>query len=326
MRNSKVGRAFTVLLWWTRIWGCRSLVAAALLAAFVAGACLAEEKKPPSDLSQPFAYDSKAPLELTDKILEQDDTCEIHDVSYRSPGGGRVNAYLVVPKGKGPHAAILFGHWGNGTRAEFLPEARIYAAKGAVSLLPDYPWERTGESRKKINNFGKPEIDKAIYIQTIVDLRRGIDLLLSRAGTDPQRLAYVGHSYGAQWGAILAAVDARPQTAILMGGLPAMSSLLTGSSPDLLDFAEQNKGLLSHYMDVMQEFDPVRYVTGSHRAPLLFQFARYEEYFSRPEMERYFTAATPPKEVMWYSTDHALNDPRTLQDRQAWLAKHIGLK
>src|SRR6266403_23404 len=55
---------------------------------------------------------------------------------------GPVAAYLVVPKGKGPFAAVLFGHWGHGTRAEFIPEAKIYARAGAVSLIPDYPWDR----------------------------------------------------------------------------------------------------------------------------------------------------------------------------------------
>jgi hypothetical protein len=34
-----------------------------------------------------------------------------------------------------------------------------------------------------------------------------IDSLLARPDLDPKRLAYVGHSYGAQWGSIFSAVD-----------------------------------------------------------------------------------------------------------------------
>jgi dienelactone hydrolase len=49
----------------------------------------------------------------------------------------------------------------------------------------------------------KPEVDRKIEIQAVVDLRRGIDLLLARSDVDQTRLAYVGHSYGAQWGSIL---------------------------------------------------------------------------------------------------------------------------
>jgi cephalosporin-C deacetylase-like acetyl esterase len=53
-----------------------------------------------------------------------------------------------------------------------------------------------------------PPLD--MEIQAVVDLRRGIDLLLARSDVDPKRLAYVGHSYGAQWGSILSALRTGP--------------------------------------------------------------------------------------------------------------------
>ena len=89
-----------------------------------------------------FDYDAKQPLELHDTVIEEFTDGTLHDITYTSPKGGPISAYLIVPKGTGPFAAILFGHWGNGTRAEFIPEAKIYARAGAVSLIPDYPWDR----------------------------------------------------------------------------------------------------------------------------------------------------------------------------------------
>jgi cephalosporin-C deacetylase-like acetyl esterase len=156
-----------------------------------------------------FDYDSKQPLDIHDKVIGQFDGGTLHDITYASPKGGPVDAYLVVPTGKGPFAAILFGHWGNGTRAEFIPEAKIYARAGAISLIPDYPWDRPAPWHKTPDHFDKPDVDREIYIQAVVDLRRGIDLLLARPDVDAKRLAYVGHSYGAQWGSILSAVDKR---------------------------------------------------------------------------------------------------------------------
>jgi hypothetical protein len=50
-----------------------------------------------------------------------------------------VPAYVVEPIGPGPHAGIIFGHWGEGVRTEFLDEAMFYAKAGAVSVLIDYP-------------------------------------------------------------------------------------------------------------------------------------------------------------------------------------------
>jgi cephalosporin-C deacetylase-like acetyl esterase len=52
-----------------------------------------------------------------------------------------------------------------------------------------------------------------------VDLRRAVDLMLSRSDVDKSRIAYVGHSYGAMLGGILTAVEKRIKTFVLLGGL-----------------------------------------------------------------------------------------------------------
>ena len=88
-----------------------------------------------------------------------------------------MTAYLVVPAVKGPHAGLVFGHWGPGDRTEFLPEAKLYATAGAVSLLIDYPWVRPAPWRKKLKFLDAPETDHAAFVQAVVDLRRGFDLL-----------------------------------------------------------------------------------------------------------------------------------------------------
>src|SRR5260370_3903285 len=60
--------------------------------------------------SSAFDYDSKAPLDIQEAGVEHRGRVAIHDISYASPKGGRVPAYLVVPEGKGPFAAVLLGH------------------------------------------------------------------------------------------------------------------------------------------------------------------------------------------------------------------------
>src|SRR5207249_11633142 len=162
-----------------------------------------------------FDYDSKQPLDVQDKVIQETSAFTIHDLTYASPKGGRVSAYLVVPKGKGPFAGVLFGHYGLGTRSEFIPEAKLYAKAGAVSLIPDCHWDRPQPWRKSVDNFDKPELDRETYIQAVIDLRRGIDLLLARNDVDSKRLAYIGHSIGAQWGSILSAVDQRTRAVVL---------------------------------------------------------------------------------------------------------------
>jgi hypothetical protein len=53
-------------------------------------------------LARLFEYDTKQPLDVEDKIIEEFPDGTLHDITYTSPKGGPVHAYLVVPKGIGP--------------------------------------------------------------------------------------------------------------------------------------------------------------------------------------------------------------------------------
>src|SRR5262245_45548958 len=125
------------------------LIACLFAATFISTA-LEQNSSSPAQL---LSYDAKQPLDIRTAATYDRPSCTITDLSYTSPRGGSVGAYLVVPKAPGKFAAILFGHWGNGTRAEFLPEAELYAQAGAVSLVPDYPWDRPEPSYHGINNL-----------------------------------------------------------------------------------------------------------------------------------------------------------------------------
>ena len=275
-----------------------------------------------------FDYDAKAPLDIHDKIIEEFDGGSLHDITYVSPKGGPVAAYLVVPKGKGPFAAVLFGHWGNGTRTEFIPEAKLYARAGAVSLLPDYPWDRPQPWHKTPNHYDKPELDREIEIQAVLELRRGIDLLLARPDVDPKRLAYVGHSYGAQWGSILSAVDKRMKTSVLMAGVAEIGDIfLRGNDPGIIELRKSRPpGQFERYAQIAGEIDALHFVGHAAPIPLLFQFANFEQLFDKTSMEHYATTATDPKKVLYYDAGHDLNDLQALQDRYDWLAKYIDLR
>ena len=259
--------------------------------------------------------------------LYERDGAKVYDVTYTSPKGGRVTAYLVVPAVKGPHAGLVFGHWGPGDRTEFLPEAKLYATAGAVSLLIDYPWVRLAPWRKKLKFLDAPETDHAAFVQAVVDLRRGFDLLAARPDVDAKRLAYVGHSYGAQWGAILSAVDTRLKRAALVGGVPDAESIYRDH--DAADLAELRantpKEKFDAFFKAYGRTAAVRYVPHA-AAPLLFQFANHEQLFDRKAMERYAAAATGAKTVKWYDAGHDLNDPQALIDRAAWLKERVGLR
>jgi dienelactone hydrolase len=278
------------------------------------------------DLKSLYRYDANQPLDARLEVLYEREGVKVYDLTYASPKGGRVTAYLVAPAGPGPFAGLLFGHWGPGNRTEFLPEATLYARAGAVSLLVDYPWVRPAPWHKKLRELDDPEGDHQAFVQGVVDLRRGIDLLAARPEVDRKRLAYVGHSFGAQGGAILSAVDPRLKGVVLMGGTPDQAAIWRDSDdPAVVEYrAAAPKERLEAYLKSCERTAAVRYVPHA-AAPLLFQFARHERYFNRAAMERYARAARGPKEVKWYDTGHELNDVQALLDRAAWLRDKVGL-
>jgi hypothetical protein len=69
----------------------------------------------------------------------------------------------------------------------------------------------------------------------------------------------------------------------------------------------------------------IRFIPKAEHMRLLVQFGKYEQYFERSAAEHYAATAREPKRVLWYDTDHELNDPKCLLDRYAWLMEQIGL-
>jgi hypothetical protein len=102
------------------------------------------------ELVRRFDYDAKAPLDLKIISSQKRGDLTVYDLTYTSPKGGVVPAYLIVPAtGKGPFAAVVWGHWywtnsEMRNRKQFLDEAIALASAGVVSLLTDGPICATG--------------------------------------------------------------------------------------------------------------------------------------------------------------------------------------
>jgi dienelactone hydrolase len=278
-------------------------------------------------LARQFDYDASANPDVREVRAVPRNGYTVHDITYASPVFGRVQAYLLVPEKPGLFAALLFGHWGGGDRTEFLGEAGLYARGGVVCLLPDYPWVRPPQWRKNVQNMARPEDDRRTYAQAAVDLRRGLDILLARKDVDPKRTGYIGHSYGAQYGAILTAVDRRITAAVLVAGVPDLESIyMRTDDPDIEALRKSlPAGQLEAYLAGISTLSAVRYVGRAAPAPLLFQFSNFEPNFPREAMERYFAAASEPKSVIWYDAGHEMADPRVFRDRWAFLAGPLKL-
>jgi dienelactone hydrolase len=279
-----------------------------------------------ADLVRRFDYDTKAPIEFKEIGVERRGDIAIHDISYASPKGGRVPAYLVVPKGKGPFAAVIWGHWywensPMRNRKEFLDEAVALARSGVVSLLTDGPVARPGhvENREPLNDQQADDL-----VQQIVDMRRGVDLLVARKDVDPKRIAYVGHSYNATVGGFLSGIDRRFKAFVLMaGGLSDEVDMKTK------EYEEYRQKIGPERFDAFVArytwLDPGKFVSHAAPAVVFMQYATQEKYLTPEVARQYATIVSEPKRFKIYDAPHALN-AEARRDRLAFLSEQLKVK
>jgi hypothetical protein len=282
-----------------------------------------------SDLLVKFEYDPAAAFNVHENAVETRDGVRIHDLSYASPRGGMVPAYLVVPPGKGPFAAILFGHWmmpGSPlrNRREFLDEAVALAHAGALGLLIDAPMVRPGYVEGK-DPLGPTSANDAVHQG--VDFRRGIDLLLSRGDVDPRRIAYVGHSFDAKVGALLAGVEKRISSFVLMAGqYDNRYYAFHAGTPEMEQLRKQygEAKLRAHLADYPWD-DAGYYVTHTAPSAVFLQYGRKDALI--PESIAHHDSAlfTGPKKVAFYNAGHEL-DAAARKERVEWLVDRLKLK
>jgi dienelactone hydrolase len=287
----------------------------------------------PDQLLHHWEYDTRAPLNLKQAGVQERDGVKIHDISYSSPlgdrgaavgpNGGIVTAYLVVPPGKGPFPAVIYGHWcmpgsEKKNRTQFLDEAIVLANSGVLSLLPDHVSVHPGfiEDNSPLN-------DKqiAVEVQQDVNLRRGADLLVARRDVDPKRLAYVGHSCDAKAGGFLSGIDKRFKAFVIMAG-----DLSDKVNMTTKEFQNYRRKVGAEKFDVFTAryawMDAGEYVSRAAPAVVFLQYASEEPFLNGDLAKKYFEIASEPKKLKVYDAQHALNSEAT-RDRIAFLAEQL---
>lgn len=262
-----------------------------------------------------FEYNSELNLDFQEHSCQARDGISISEISYASPCGERASALLIAPQHNGNYAGILFMHPSGTGRYAFLEEASVFCRGGAVALLIDAPHVRA--SHKPLFSF--TENDRDEFVQCVIDLRRGVDLLSARPNVDPHRLGYVGFSYGATVGAMLARVEKRIRSYILWGGGARLSEFLRPR----VKLASKEK--IDAYVAMMTQLDSIEYV--SHAAPsaLFFQNGQQDKNVSERQATALHQAASEPKRIGWYAAGHALN-AQACRDRFAWLREQLALE
>ena len=261
----------------------------------------------------PFGYDASQPLAFADAgVVDPNYPLAVHDVSY-AVGDGRIEAFLVVPPGDGPWPAAVYVHGSGSDRLSMLGAATWLAARGAITLAISAP---SGSA----DSAGGTGVDglvahRQLEVGDVVAVRRAIDLLQERDDVAPDRIAYIGWSSGARTGSILAGVEPRLHSLVLIApGAAPVSEFVDAASPEDRDAVRK----------LMSSIDPLYYVARANAERLLIQEGENDAVIPRTAIDALIDAAPDGTEVRWYDADHALG-PQAYEEHLDWLQERLGI-
>lgn len=278
----------------------------------------------------PLAYDPTSPLdERIDRAVQPlAGGIGLTGISWASPGGGRVSAWLVTPRdGGGRRPAIVYLHGSETDRNDLLDEAVAMAHGGALGLVMDAPFARQGDSRRAhLQSYTKPELERDMTAQAGVDVRRAFDLLTARSDVDRTRLGFVGHSWGASLGAVVASVDERPIAWALLSPRPSWTGFLRSSTDGFAKSARNRAGEAGwqRYLTLLAPFDALPVIGELDGHELLLQYGTQDDVVP-PSVAKQLTDAAPAgTTVQTFPAGHDL-DADAIAARAAWLGERLGL-
>jgi len=265
------------------------------------------------ELVSQFNYSRSEPLKVETAGTQRRNGVSVQDVSFNGSEGERLQAYWVTPAGEGPFPGAVYVHPAPGDRTTFLEEAVLLGNQGVASLVVEAPWAQGEVFGPKL---AEPEVAREAFTRVVKDLRRAVDFLISRSEVDANRIAYVGHSFGALVGGVLAGVEKRIRSFVLMAGTGSFMDVVSLNMPFL------EGPVLEHYAQVIAPIDPIHYVPRAAPSALFFQFGEQDD-FPQDQFKRVAQAASQPKSVKWYDTDHYFQIVEAQKDRLDWLRTRL---
>lgn len=290
--------------------------------------CISINSQTINDLRRFFNFDPSEDLNY--RVLQTIDTTDatIFNVLYTGGNQMQVTAYLIIPKNNlRRYPAVIFLHGLGQDKNAFLSNALELAGKSFASLLIDDPPARTGSQQINYQNYTEPEKDLLVHRQSVIDVRRGIDLLQQHPKIDPDRIAFVGIDYGSWTGAIVAGVEYRILTYALIdcNSQPSLE-LRNSKDPQIVRIRNSiTSEQLTLYEATLKKLDPIYYLGYHRNSNILFQFSQTNPAIPDSLFYKSFQVASEPKKMESYkvSSFDLISFPEALQNRKKWLYIHL---
>ena len=255
-----------------------------------------------------YRYD-KTPLDP--QIVETKETGEWRreKITFNGADGERAIAYLYLPKNFPRPLQVI----------HFVPATNV---EDGTTPLPDVmdsnlaPFVKSGRAvfgvvlkgyseRLRPDSYINPEPTTVEYrdkiVNWITDLRRGLDYLETRNDVDVGRIAFFGPSAGARIGLILAAVENRYRSILMVGA-----------------------GVRKSYAEWIPAANPIKFAPHI-RASKLIMHGRYDENLSlKTEAEPLYKLLREPKRLVLYDGGHVPPFELFVPTMNGWLDETLG--
>jgi dienelactone hydrolase len=271
----------------------------AICNSLIGGLAVAGGDPPP--ISCPYQTAHDAPLDAKqDLVTEADDHTKFR-VEFSGIKGDRVPGFLYVPKG-GPlkrQAVLLQYGIGGDKKVNYIVDlGHQFVAHGFVVLTIDSPGRGERKSAKGpkggVADWLLGSEGRDLFLQYCGDYGRAVDYLVSRPDVNPDRIGYVGISWGAITGVPYVAHDLR---------IKAMGSMVGGGNfLNLADVVSDKPN--GDRNDKPIPIDPVRHVGQIAPRPLLLLNVTKDQLVARPFAEALHKAAGEGSKKVWLETDH----------------------
>lgn len=243
--------------------------------------------------TRPYKVAHESPLNPREQVVSKADAFTVSLVEFNGIEGDRVPAMLYTPNDQAKHPAVLlqYGSGGHKKVNYIVMLAELFARRGFVVITIDLPNRGDRKIKDPARARALENSQFASFLQTLGDYSRTIDYIAARPDVDPQRLTYVGVSWGAITGITYVAHDPRIKVmASLVGGGNFIGWLPGEVDPELKASLER--------------FDPVYHVAAIAPRPLLLLNVTKDVLVPRFLSESLHKAAGEGAKKMWLETDH----------------------
>ena len=262
---------------------------------------------------QTLTYRPGLPLHVHVSNGGREGSLRIERISYTSVDGQRVPALFAIPTDNPPLGCLMY-QGGLGQTKEALPQLREGAANLRLATFTIDPRNggARGSAAQMVAALKTPETLLAMLLDTVVDLRMGLDYLDSRPECR-HNIAYMGTSFGGVVGALFGGQDPRLKAVVLTSiGATFKEAMLHGSVaaqhirdlPVQVPGAANNPALLARAVSILGPYDPAKWVGKIAPRPVMLINGRFDPLVVPGDALELAAAACRPEELavlQWWS-------------------------